>query len=284
VVSGVSAGTATITYTVAGSGGCAAATATRTVTVSTGGATSKCFSATLVGTPVYNATAKTTTFTYDVCAKNCGSGLSHVAFITATNIGVVSPKNGATYKTAKFSYRVTVPVYIDRTTTIWGIKFDVTNKEGIKGTNCDRFVFTMAGNVPVSAITEIQFKAGEQVTTQTSTGGCGGSTTQKMSSAITAVQSTVGPTLEISKLSVSAFPNPYTDKVKFVIQSAVSGHASLEVFNMLGQKVQTVFKGHVEAGRGQSLEYNVPQAIRGNLMYILRVGNQKATGKLIHLN
>jgi hypothetical protein len=193
VVSGVSAGTATITYTVAGSGGCAAATATRTVTVSTGGVTSKCFSATLVGTPVYNATAKTTTFTYDVCAKNCGSGLSHVAFITATNIGVVSPKNGATYITAKFSYRVTVPV----STTIWGIKFDVTNKEGIKGTNCDRFIFTMAGNVPVSAITEIQFKAGGQVTTQTSTGGCGGSTTQKMSSAITAVQSTVGPTLEI---------------------------------------------------------------------------------------
>jgi hypothetical protein len=51
---------------------------------------------------------------------------------------------------------------------------------------------------------------------------------------------------------------------------------------MLGQRVETVFKGRVEAGRGQTLEYNVPQAVRGNLMYILRVGDKKATGKLIH--
>lgn len=86
------------------------------------------------------------------------------------------------------------------------------------------------------------------------------------------------------KLTVSTYPNPYTDKVKFMIQTPVSGQASLEVFNMLGQKVHAVFQGLVEAGRGQTLEYNVPVAIRGNLMYILRVGNQKATGKLIHPN
>jgi hypothetical protein len=75
---------------------------------------------------------------------------------------------------------------------------------------------------------------------------------------------------------------PYTDKIKFVIQSPVSGQATLDVFNMLGQKIKTVFQGQVVAGIGQSVEYIVPKVNTGNLMYILRVGDHKATGKLIH--
>jgi hypothetical protein len=245
------------------------------VVTGTPGEVSPCFSATLV-TRTVNSN-NTTTFTYDVCAKSCGSGLSHVSFITATNIGVVSPKNGSTYKTAKFSYRVTVPVYIDKTTTIWGIKFDVTNKEGLKGTQCDRFVFTMTGNVPESAITAIEFKAGQQVTRQTSTGGCQGS--GSVSNPVT-LQNKVTEQQVISDLSVKAFPNPYTDKVRFVINSPESGQGSLEVFNVLGQKVKTVYQGHIISGT-QSFEMNVPSGFRSTLIYRLNVNGKQVTGKLL---
>jgi hypothetical protein len=151
---------------------------------------------------------------------------------------------------------------------------------GEPGSGVDKIYYDIKGGstlwytTATSGSADLVTKGNIQVHTQ------GGPTpsTEMVVDAATAIQSLS------SNLTVSTFPNPYTDKVKFVIQTPVSGQASLEVFNMLGQRVQTVFKGHLEAGRGQSFEYNVPQAIRGNLMYILRVGDQKATGKLIHPN
>jgi hypothetical protein len=90
------------------------------------------------------------------------------------------------------------------------------------------------------------------------------------------VQETLAP------LSVSAVPNPYNDKVRFTFTSPESGEGSLEVFNMLGQKVSTVYKGYLQAGRPQQVEFKVPPINRENLIYILRVGKQQATGKLIN--
>jgi len=86
------------------------------------------------------------------------------------------------------------------------------------------------------------------------------------------------------KLSVTAFPNPYNDNVRFVIASPVSGQGTLEVYNMLGQKIQTVYKGYIVAGRGQTIEYTVPVANRTNLIYILKVGGQQVTGKLLRID
>jgi hypothetical protein len=85
-------------------------------------------------------------------------------------------------------------------------------------------------------------------------------------------------------LGVTVYPNPYTDKVKFNIQSTESGHAVLEVYNMMGQRVQTLYNGYLKAGIGQTIDYNVPENNRGNLIYILRMKDHKTTGKLIRPN
>lgn len=85
----------------------------------------------------------------------------------------------------------------------------------------------------------------------------------------------------VTELKVFASPNPFNDRVRFQIESPVSGHGNLEVFNMLGQKVKTVYEGHVEAGRGQVIEFSVPQTLRSNLIYVMRVGNHRVTGKLV---
>ena len=98
---------------------------------------------------------------------------------------------------------------------------------------------------------------------------------------------TSGKTAEqksIDQLNVSAYPNPYNDKVRFVIESPVSGQGTLEVYNTLGQKMQTVFKGYIFAHRGETVDYTVPTLNRTNLIYILKIGNKQVTGKLLHLN
>ncbi|RYE14421.1 MAG: hypothetical protein EOP51_28180 [Sphingobacteriales bacterium] len=87
----------------------------------------------------------------------------------------------------------------------------------------------------------------------------------------------------ISALKVSTYPNPFRDKVRFVIESPVAGRASLDLYNMLGQKVHTVFQGHVAAGVSQVVEYNVSLVGQSNLMYTLIMNGERVTGKLLYV-
>jgi hypothetical protein len=101
--------------------------------------------------------------------------------------------------------------------------------------------------------------------------------TQSTTQSVTTQQIELAP-----QPKVTAAPNPYNDKVRFSVKSAISGQGTLELYNTLGQKLKTVFQGRVEAGQVQNFEYNVPNAHRSNLIYIFRVGDQKVTGRLIH--
>jgi hypothetical protein len=82
---------------------------------------------------------------------------------------------------------------------------------------------------------------------------------------------------------VMAAPNPFNDRIRFSLQSAVSGRGSLELYNMLGQRVKVVYQGFIQKGQVQTIEYSVPAAQRTNLIYIFRVGDQRVTGKLVGL-
>jgi hypothetical protein len=84
-----------------------------------------------------------------------------------------------------------------------------------------------------------------------------------------------------SGTKVNAVPNPYTDKVSFHLISGVTGYGSLELYNVLGQKVATVFQGYVQAGKEINQEYLVSKFNRSTLIYSFKVGEQKVTGKLI---
>ncbi len=87
----------------------------------------------------------------------------------------------------------------------------------------------------------------------------------------------------IDQATVRAYPNPFSQKVKFVVTSSVAGKGSLDVYNALGQKVKTVFSGLIYAG-SQTFELNMPVNKQSNLSYILRMGDKNISGKLIQLN
>ena len=84
-------------------------------------------------------------------------------------------------------------------------------------------------------------------------------------------------------LSVKAFPNPYEDKIVFTINSKESGRGTLEVYNLLGQKVATVYDGEIKGGNIMNVIYNVPVTHRVNLVYIFRQNGKSESGKLISL-
>ncbi|MDN3655827.1 T9SS type A sorting domain-containing protein [Ferruginibacter paludis] len=83
--------------------------------------------------------------------------------------------------------------------------------------------------------------------------------------------------------TIKAYPNPFSDKVKFVVTSPVSGTGNLEVYNTMGQKIKTVYAGLITAG-SHNFELSLPVKNAGSLIYILRIGDKKMTGTLLQMN
>ena len=86
-----------------------------------------------------------------------------------------------------------------------------------------------------------------------------------------------------NSIEVTTYPNPFSDNVRFLINSEISGKGTLEVYDMAGAKLQTVYSGYIYSGKGRVIEYRVPTLYRTNLMYVLRVGDKVLTGKLINI-
>ena len=87
-----------------------------------------------------------------------------------------------------------------------------------------------------------------------------------------------------TRLKVNIFPNPYNEYITFNIESNISGKGILEIYNLLGQKLKTVFEGNISAGKGQIIRFNVPEQNRSNLIYRLRVADKSTTGKVLYIN
>jgi len=115
---------------------------------------------------------------------------------------------------------------------------------------------------------------------------CQGQTAARPLASVTTQLSPVKlPVMDIveSELKVKAYPNPFNQRINFVVSSPVSGNGSLEVYNGLGQKVKTVYVGMISRGN-QTFELVLPTHKTTNLLYVLRVGNQRISGKILQLN
>lgn len=91
------------------------------------------------------------------------------------------------------------------------------------------------------------------------------------------------PVLQLADPIVNAYPNPFNDRVKFVINAPAAGDGSLDVYNIMGQKVKSVYQGHISLG-SNSFELTIPKKQQATLIYVFKVGDKKITGKLLQLN
>jgi hypothetical protein len=87
----------------------------------------------------------------------------------------------------------------------------------------------------------------------------------------------------VSEASVKAYPNPFSDKVRFLVSSPVPGQGTLDLYNLVGQKVKTVYRGMIAAGV-QTFEVTMPGQAMSTLVYVLSIGDKKLTGKLVQIN
>jgi hypothetical protein len=100
-----------------------------------------------------------------------------------------------------------------------------------------------------------------------------------------AAKETTGAIQEsVTQLKVVAYPNPFVDVVRFTIQSDISGQARLDIVNIMGQKIATVYNGFIAANQSKQVEYRSATKVQENLIYILTIGGRQVTGKLLQAN
>jgi hypothetical protein len=83
---------------------------------------------------------------------------------------------------------------------------------------------------------------------------------------------------------LKVYPNPFTEKLTFEFVSGKDGNATLELVNIVGQKISTLWNGEVKSGVTNSVEF-IPQNLKsGVLIYRLNIDGEVQTGKVIYKN
>jgi hypothetical protein len=87
--------------------------------------------------------------------------------------------------------------------------------------------------------------------------------------------------LSVTDVYVNAYPNPYNNQINFNVISPVSGHASLEIYDIVGRKLKVLFYGNLIANMGHSVKYNVSTLHHVPLIYKFTAAGKTKVGKLI---
>ena len=86
--------------------------------------------------------------------------------------------------------------------------------------------------------------------------------------------------LKALEFSISAYPNPFNPQTTFKITLPNIQFVTLEVYNMLGQKVQILANGKLEAGE-HNFQFNGTHLATGTYIYRLVSGEKVQSGKIL---
>jgi uncharacterized protein (DUF2141 family) len=81
-------------------------------------------------------------------------------------------------------------------------------------------------------------------------------------------------------IDVKTIPNPFASRVRFVISAEEGGRGVLELFNLQGQKVRTIYEGYVNKGTN-FFDLTLPATRSAELIYVLRIGDSRITGTVM---
>ena len=89
--------------------------------------------------------------------------------------------------------------------------------------------------------------------------------------------------MTVTEFGVKAYPNPFTDHVTFDLQLKTDSKVRLEIYNINGTRLATIFDDMVVAYDRYQFEYTPENMSSGTLIYRLIIDEHIAfTGKLIH--
>ncbi len=81
---------------------------------------------------------------------------------------------------------------------------------------------------------------------------------------------------------LKVYPNPFTQRLYFDLQWHQTSHAKLEIFDIRGAKLTTLYDNPVEAGQFYRVEYAPEGVAPGMLFYRLVIGSEVINGKVLY--
>ncbi len=118
--------------------------------------------------------------------------------------------------------------------------------------------------------------------------GCSDDTPLPGNCSLPQVASTFESTQTLTTLSmksattITAYPNPFSHELTFEFTANQDGKATIELFNMFGQKVATVLKQLVTEGEYVKTTYNPEGLVSGTYIYRFILGDTVLNGELIY--
>jgi hypothetical protein len=94
------------------------------------------------------------------------------------------------------------------------------------------------------------------------------------------IATAIAPVIENADLKV--YPNPFTDRLRFEFVSPVAVDARIDLYDMTGRLVKTIFEQPIEAGVSYEAEFKPENEISGMYMYRMIMGNEVYNGKVTY--
>jgi hypothetical protein len=89
---------------------------------------------------------------------------------------------------------------------------------------------------------------------------------------------------EIPDPYLKVYPNPFNDRVRFEFISPEAVNAQIDIFDLNGRLVETIFKSPVESNVLNNAEFKSQSDIRVMYMYRVTLGSKVYTGKVLYGN
>ena len=92
------------------------------------------------------------------------------------------------------------------------------------------------------------------------------------------------PTKELpakGKMAIAVFPNPASNKTSISFQTALTGKASISLYDMSGKLITTLYSGMVEKEKQQKIEMETSKLQAGMYFINLQTPSGKTQQKLI---
>jgi hypothetical protein len=88
-------------------------------------------------------------------------------------------------------------------------------------------------------------------------------------------------TPEIELIDLKVYPNPFSDRLRFEFVSPESVNARIDLYDMNGRMVKTIFEQPVEGGVSYETEFRPEAIISGMYIYRVIMGDAVYNGKVI---
>ena len=97
------------------------------------------------------------------------------------------------------------------------------------------------------------------------------------------IATTVEP-IKVVEAEMKVYPNPFKDQARFEFVSPVATQAKIDIYDMAGRRIQTIFDGFVEENTLYNAEFKPVDQISGMYLYRMQLGDMVYNGKLVYKN